>query len=259
MTRHTATLSALTVVTAAVILGTATPVSGARERIPFEEANVFAELNDTDGDLGFHALIDGDAFDQLTIRAPNRRQILLLRPQRGLARQGLNELFFESAEPLFDDLSPEEFFERFPEGGYKIEGRALSKDRLESIAELTHLIPAPPGNISVSGTSVDPDEVDCDEGPIPSVSGDIAISWDPVLLSHPRIGRANEPIDVVKYELVVELEELEVVYSVDLPPDVTTMTVPPEFLDLGEEFKFEILAREASGNQTAVESCFAIE
>ena len=30
------------------------------QEIPFEEARLFFELNDTDGDLGFHGLIDGD-------------------------------------------------------------------------------------------------------------------------------------------------------------------------------------------------------
>jgi hypothetical protein len=37
------------------------------------------------------------------------------------------------------------------------------------------------------------------------------------------------------------------------------MSIPAEFLALGDEFKYEILAREESGNQTAVESCFMIE
>lgn len=37
------------------------------------------------------------------------------------------------------------------------------------------------------------------------------------------------------------------------------MTVPEEFLKLGTEFKHEVLAREESYNQTAVESCFVIE
>jgi len=40
---------------------------------------------------------------------------------------------------------------------------------------------------------------------------------------------------------------------------VTEVSVPEDFTALGEEFKFEILVREASGNQTAVESCFEIE
>jgi hypothetical protein len=46
------------------------------------------------------------------------------------------------------------------------------------------------------------------------------------------------------------------VYSVDLPPSVTEIEVPPGFLALGDAFKFEILVREASSNQTAIESCF---
>jgi hypothetical protein len=36
------------------------------------------------------------------------------------------------------------------------------------------------------------------------------------------------------------------------------MTVPAEVIALGDEFKFEILAREQSFNQTAIESCFVL-
>ena len=70
----------------------------------------------------------------------------------------------------------------------------------------------------------------------------------------PEIGK-NGGIQVVKYELVVEEEDSELVFSVDLPPEVTELAVPLGFLELGEEFKFEILVRERSFNQTAVESC----
>ena len=48
-------------------------------------------------------------------------------------------------------------------------------------------------------------------------------------------------------------------FSVDLPPSETQVQVPPEFIALGEEFKLEVLVREASGNQTAVETCFAVD
>jgi hypothetical protein len=42
------------------------------------------------------------------------------------------------------------------------------------------------------------------------------------------------------------------------------VTVPRQFIAAGiaagaEEFKFEILVRAESGNQTAVESCFEVE
>jgi hypothetical protein len=51
------------------------------------------------------------------------------------------------------------------------------------------------------------------------------------------------------------------VYSVDLPSGATSMTVPAAFINLAEgEYKFEILVKEEEGgNQTATESCFAIE
>jgi hypothetical protein len=58
----------------------------------------------------------------------------------------------------------------------------------------------------------------------------------------------------------VEREEPDpLVYSVDLPPNLTRMAIPEEFTALGEEFKLEILVREASGNQTAIETCFAVQ
>ena len=169
--------------------------------------------------------------------------------------QGLTELFFESAEPSFDELLPAKFFRRFPEGEYEIEGMTLEGEELESTVMLSHVMPAPPGNVQVSG--IDASE-GCD-GDILAVSEPVVISWDPVTESHPYIGKTGT-IEVVKYQLVVEREEPTLlIYSVDLPPEVTEFPIPEEFTALGDEFKFEILVREASGNQTAIESCFGIE
>ena len=77
-----------------------------------------------------------------------------------LAQQGLTELFFESAEPRFDELSPEEFFERFAEGRYTITGRTIEGDTLEGSARFSHRMPAPVGNVAVSGV---PLAEDCDD------------------------------------------------------------------------------------------------
>jgi hypothetical protein len=55
----------------------------------------------------------------------------------------------------------------------------------------------------------------------------VVIAWDPVTRSHPELGRTDESIDVVGYQLVVEEEDL--VYSVELTPDVTELEVPPSF------------------------------
>jgi hypothetical protein len=124
------------------------------------------------------------------------------------------------------------------------------------------VLPAPPAEIFVSGTPIDPDSVDCDEGPIPSVTEPVIVSWEAVTFSHPDIGTTGVPIEVAGYQLVVEqdVEEQELIFSVDLPPSVTEVEVPSGFIGLGgEEFDFEILVREASGNLTAIESCFAVE
>lgn len=243
---------------AVLVLGTASPVVSAddEEEIPFDVANVFFELNNTDGDLGIHALIDGEPWKKLKIEDTRERKMLNIRLTGRLKKQGLTELFFESAEPTFDELSPEKFFSRFPEGEYEVEGVTLDGVEMESTSVVTHLMPAPP-RVSVSGQPV-PDDCDEDEGP--AVTDPYTVSWDPITTSHPDLGRSNEAITVVKYELVIEREEPDPLkFSIDLPPDVTSLQLPVGLANPGEEFKVEVLVREESGNQTATESCFQIE
>ena len=235
--------------------------------IPFAEAHVFFELNNTDGDLGIHALIDGDPWKRLQIEDQNERKILNVNVRSRLRRQGLTEIFFESAEPTFDELPPPVFFARFPEGTYEIEGITLDGLEMESETEITHAMPAPP-NPTVNGKPV---ALQCDdEEPgydAPAVSGDVVIAWDPVTRTHPTLGDPQDApgISIYNYEVVVEAEievngeEFASVLSVILPPDVTMMTIPEEFLAQSDVFKYEILAREESWNQTAIESCFELE
>jgi hypothetical protein len=258
-TKHMVWLSVLLAIVVPLILGAGTAVTqddDDNEESPFDEARIFFELNDTDGDLGIHALIDGDAWKRLEIEDPRGDNLLNIFVRGGLRRQGLTEIFFESAEPPFDELAPRRFFHRFPEGTYEIEGVTLDGEELENEVEVTHVMPAPPGNILISGKAA---AQNCDVDPLPSVSDPVTISWDPVTHSHPEIGKEGN-IEVVRYQLVVEREEPTLlVFSVDLPPTVTAFQIPSDFIALGTEFKFEILVREASGNQTAVESCFEIE
>ena len=96
--------------------------------IPFDVATLYFELNNTDGDLGFHGLIDGDAWKRLEIENPKERRLLNVFVQSRLRRQGLTEFFFESAEPTFDELAPKKFFRRFPEGEYEISGIDVESD-----------------------------------------------------------------------------------------------------------------------------------
>lgn len=246
-----------TLLASAIITLPASTVAGEHmddEEEPFEVAEIFVELNDTDGDLGIHALIDGEPWRRLVIESPDGRKLLRIKAVSALARQGLTELFFESAEPDFEELSPEEYFARFPEGFYEIEGLTTDGLELESEAWFSHVLAAAPENITVSGV---PASEDCDEF-VPEVTAPIVISWDPVTSAHPELG-ADGPVEVAHYQLVVEREEPTLlVYSVDLPPEATSMSVPDGFIGFGEEFKYEILVRTTTFNNTAVESCFAV-
>jgi hypothetical protein len=229
------------------------------DAIPFDVHEVYFELNDTDGDLGIHALIDGGPWKELEIEGFGREQLEVELKSR-LKRQGLTEFFFESAEPPFDELSPERFFRRFPEATVEISGKTLDGQELESETELTHLIPSRPEYIRINEEKASDD---CD-AEVPSVYLPVVISWEPVMFSHPDLGRTNEEIKVVLYELVVEAEDEEppLVLKVELAPEDgerLAFEVPDDFLESGGEFKFEIVTREASHNQTAFESCFEIE
>lgn len=224
--------------------------------IPFADAEVFIELNNTDGDLGFHSNIDGDPWRRLIIEDPQERKILNIYTNGRLRRQGLTQLSFESAEPSFDELNPHRFFQRFPEGEYEIEGVTLDRQELASTAMLTHLLPAPPENLAVNGVVL---EQGCGEDPGPIVSGPLVISWEEVIESHPELGRTGEPVEVVLYQIVLEHLDPGLSFTADLPPTATEMIVPETFTDEGGIFKLEILVKEESGNQTAVETCFTVE
>ena len=258
---------------------------------PLEEAELFFELNDTDGDLGIHGFADGDEWKELEIEAPNGRELMEIDVKSKLKRQGVTELFFESAEPTFDELSPKRFFKRFPEGYYEIEVELLDGDELESNVWLSHIIPAAP-EATADGTS-DPEgactceEDDLEEGEtcpsIPEISAadaadGITIAWPAVTQSHKAkwgsdddTGNADEKIglgiigdfEVRYYEVVVEIDETDVKSSTIVPATTHSWEVPEDFLEFGDEIKYEVLVRINNkdgnpGNKSAIEACFEV-
>jgi hypothetical protein len=222
------------------------------QEMPFPEAELFLELNDTDGDLGIHASIDGGPWTSLAIEGPNERLLLDVVSRGRLSRQGMTQLFFESAEPPFDELAPAVFFRRFPEGKYEIEGLAQGGGTLESTVVLSHVLAAPPENILLSGI---PAAENCDADPLPVVQSPVVIRWDPVTESHPTIGKPGE-IEIERYQLFVEREDIKL--SLDLPPSVTEFEVPEGVTSQPGVYKFEIIARATNLNNTAIESCFEV-
>jgi hypothetical protein len=244
-----ALLLALTVLTL-TDLGAATP-DGARTE-PFPVAQLFFELNHSDGDLGIHAEIDGGAWTSLEIEGPGDRALLSLVGKGRLRQQGLTQLAFESAEPSFDELDPADFFARFPEGIYDIEARRQGGGTFESEVRLSHVLAAPPGHITLNGV---PAAENCDATPLPEVVAPVQVRWDPVTTSHPEIGKSG-PVQISRYQFFVEYVTGKL--SIDLAPTQTGYLVPFTDADRGRVFKFEIIARTATGNNTAVESCFTL-
>ncbi len=222
---------------AAVILvtGLAVPEAGAMK---LSAAAIFIEINDTDGDAGIQIFLDGEGWDRMEVYDPDRNKILDIRAEGSVGIQGITELFFESAEPSFDEQPLSELFALFPEGNYRFEGTTTEGVKLMGKARLTHALPAGPLLVLpiADDDSVDPENT--------------VIEWQPV--PDPAGSR------IVGYHVVVEREEPSLrVFTADVGPEITSVTVPPEFMEPDTDYKFEVLAIEASGNQTISEREFA--
>ena len=262
----------------------------AEEELEFEEAYLYFELNDTDGDLGIHGKVDGDAWKRVKIEGPNDRKLLDIKIKSSLKRQGLTELFFESSEPTFDELHPEVFFDRFPEGLYEWEGKTLDGEEIEGEVFLSQRIPAAPVVSSVGDDMAPADDECWDPGDV----DEVVISWEPVTHTHASLGAdMGAPLgdnSVIYYEFVVEVDDTEFKSTARVTPGTTSWTVSEDFIEMAEglmvededtgmevpveEIKFEIIVRVETGeyeevddgeieivdsrpgNQSAVESCF---
>jgi hypothetical protein len=239
----------------ALICTVGTAVTGV-SAAEFSEAELFLELNDTDGGLGIHASIDGGPFAVLEIKDPRRRTILKITAQGRLAAQGLTQLVLASAESSSsDEPSPDTLLRQFPEGTYQIGATTLDGEELKTTVRLSHVLAAPPSNVRVSGV---PAAESCDTVPLPFVPAGQSpvIDWDPVRRAHPTLGKLAS-VQIVRYQ--VHVEQGDVKFTVDLPPSVTRFQVPAAILASGGTFTFEVIARTATGNSTAVETCFDVE
>ena len=231
---------------AALGLATAAPSSWARDakvgkaaeatEVPMKDARLKIELNSTDGDAGIQVFVDADPWKWLEIYDPNDRLIFRSTAYGRFAKQGGTELFMESAEPDFSELPLADFLRRFPEGEYEFEAQGLDGQIFVGSANFTHNLPAGPELVSpLDGTGlVDPNHA--------------VMTWKPV-------GPANGS-PIVGYQVLVVLPQSsipaipKIVLDVMMPPTATSMAVPPGFLRPNTRYEWEVLAIEASGNQT---------
>jgi hypothetical protein len=200
----------------------------------FEESRIYIEFNASANDLGFHVSLDGEHWKSLKIMNPQGTTVFETVGRAGYAQLGLTELFFEGAEPSLDDVPLSELLTLFPEGRYRFVGTTVDGGRLNGVGTLSHAVPAGP---SVSAV-VDDDTV--------------VIRWNAVT-SAPD-GFPVRRIRVVGYQVIVGSSQ------VTLPASARQVELPEEFvasLPPGEQ-AFEVLAIEASGNQTITEGAFEV-
>jgi hypothetical protein len=150
-------------------------------------------------------------------------------------------MFVESVEPGLEDVSFDEFFQRFPKGVYHFDGETVDGKVVTGKYHFTHVVPAGP----VVVAPVNPSGGCAQNVAIPTV-----IDWDPVTKTV-----FGDPVTIRGYEVIVESDETNV--DIHIPASAgTQVTIPAETLTAGVTYNFEVLAIEEGGNQTITGGCF---
>lgn len=211
---------------------------------PLKDAKLNIEHNATDFDTGFQGFVDSEGWKELTFTGPGGR-VLNISGLGSFAELGLTELFFETVEPENADVSIADMLAKLPAGNYNIAGPGIengeSTGRTQGTAWLTHNIPAGP----VLMAPVEDSRV--------SITTDLLMKWKPVTNTI-----EGKPVKIISYQLIVEKIQNPHPHmigkvnslSMYLPPSVTSMRIPKEFLESGVDYDWEVLAIEESGNQT---------
>ncbi len=205
------------------------------------ECKALIEINASDGDIGFHFLMDGDDLNRAMIRDPAGKKIFQDQAKGALKEQKLTETFAESAEPLcWEDpeadedeeiVTLEEFLERWLPGFYHFLGVSDEGEMSEGETELTFDLPAAPQEVDFSGGVISwlpgDDLGECaDSGEL-----DVLVT-DGVLPQHP------EDVEVAAWEVVLEPDVDDgdptgsLKYTVRVAGDIspTQVTVPADYL-----------------------------
>jgi len=217
---------------------------------PFKLTNIHFETNESGCDMGIQIGFDTEGITELSIEDPNDQVIYSVEATAGMADiGGQTEGFLEGVEPPVEGIgcepdpegviSVEDLFTAFPAGKYEFEGQGGGVT-FEGSAILTHRIPAGPViTAPAPGTVVSADQP-------------LLIEWeevtDPII---PSLG----PVDIVGYHIVVAaIGQPPAQLDVDVLDDVTSVTVPAEFLQPGTVYEVEVLATDKGGNQTITEA-----
>jgi len=215
-----------------LLLALAIVLTTAASAQQFSIARIYIEYNSTPRDLGFHVSLDGEDWKSMAIVNPAGKVIFKVDGKAAYKQLGMTELFFEGAEPALDEFPLQSLLGLFPEGTYRFIGTNVDGETLVSDATLSHAVPDGPRVRAI----VDDEHV--------------VIQWDPVTTAPPDF--PVQHVEIAGYQVIVES------FQVTLPADATSVTLPEEFVDSLEagDVLFEVLAIEASGNQTITEGSF---
>ncbi len=205
----------------------------------------------TEDDIEVQSFVDGARWQGLEIASPAGYTIYATEADSYLGAQGLSELQIDgwpSHFPVVGDPahleieSVDEYLALFPAGTYYFHGRRVAGGTLSGEARFTHDLPGLPEILSP------PDE---DELAVLDPE-DAVIRWEPVTETFD----GKEPIEIVEYEVIVEQVEPFRKLSIHVPGDRTSLRVPRAFLEQDAVYDVELVAIEASDNQTIAASAF---
>lgn len=213
-----------------------------REIVEIKDARIKFEINATDRDGGVQLFLDAEQWKRMSIYDSKGHRIFTTVTKGIMAEQGGTELFLESAEPSFDDLSLEELLKRWPAGNYDFRGSGLNGEIYVGSAQLTHDLPAGPVLVSPI------------EGAAPQDPANTVVRWK-------RVPPPNGSPIIAYQVLVVESDTgitalPKVTLDVLMPPTANRLEVPRGFLQRDTEYEWEVLAIEQGGNQTLSSSTF---
>jgi hypothetical protein len=227
---------------AVLVLGAGTSTVEATEPCgDFGECKALIEINATDGDIGFHFLMDGDDLNSARIADPNGVKVFEDQAKGPLLEQKLTETFAESAEPLCwldpeadpdeEIVTLEEFLERWTAGTYVFSGMGDGGEKSIGETELTHELPAAPASVAFDGSVVTWAAGDS-LGQCASAAELDALVTAGVLPVHP------EEVAVAAWEIVLEPDVADgdptgnLGFHVRVPGDIANqaVTVPADYL-----------------------------
>lgn len=237
------------------------------------ECKVLAEINSTDGDIGFHFLMDGDDLIKARVKDSKGFRIFAVDSEKNLRRQTFTEMFVESAEPLcFDPLTDEDpendeddfatledFVDLWRTGMYTFIGFAAGPERLTGKSELTFDLPAAPQNLAFDEMTRIISWSAGDDLGMCATSAELD-----TLVTQGKLPQHPQNVTVASWEIVFEPDVDDgdptgaLVYSIRVAGDIATkqVTVPADYIaSLPEDtpVKIEIGAIGEEDNATFTE------